>query len=456
MDGEASPADAAEPAVGVASRRAAWQAVRRVHERGAWSPPAVAAALRASRLGAQDRAFAANLAYSTLRWEGTLDWALSSVVRRPLADIEPAVLDVLRLGAWQLLYGNVPDRAAVDTAVELARSEVGARATGFVNGVLRGLGRTSDTLPWPAGDEGLALRLAYPSWMVSEARKRFGQRADAVLEAGNQPPGLTLRAVGDRDSLVAELQAAGHDARPGQRAPEAVRVPGADPGSLLAVAEGRATAQDEASMLVSRVVAGLGPGTDERCPPDWVVLDACAAPGGKSTHLAQLGARVMAADVRPTRAALVRTAAARLNLSDRVAVAVVDATDPSWRPQSFAAVLIDAPCTGLGVVRRRPELRWRREADDPARLGRLQLRLLETAVPFVRSGGRLVYSVCTWPAAETVDVAEAFLAAYGDEFTAIDVSQPLGTPAVAADPGIQLAPDVDAVDGMYVAAFQRR
>lgn len=427
-----------------------------MHADGAWSPPAVAAALRASKLGGQDRAFAANLAYSTLRWEGTLDWALGAVVRRPLTDIEPDILDVLRLGAWQLLYGNVPDRAAVDTAVELARAEVGARATGFVNGVLRALSRRATGLPWPSGDAGLALRSAYPDWIVAEARRRFGSRAEAVLEAGNVPPGLTLRAVGDRDLLVAELQDAGLHARPGRRAAEAVRVAGADPSALAAVAEGRATPQDEASMVVSQVVAEHSLYGGAQAGDGWTVLDACAAPGGKSTHLAQLGAWVVAADLRPTRAALIAAAAARLGLSDRVAVAVADATAPPWQPGTFDAVLVDAPCTGLGVVRRRPELRWRRAATDPGRLGRLQLRLLEAAADLVGPAGRLVYSVCTWPVAETADVAQAFLAAHGDRFAAVDVSGTVGAVAVDGDPGVQLSPDVDEVDGMYIAAFRRR
>lgn len=446
----------ADASVGLASRRAAWQAVRRVHEAGAWSPPAVAAALRSSRLDARDRSFAANLAYETLRWEGTLDWALSQVVQRPLIEVEPAVLDVLRIGAWQLLYGGVPDRAAVATSVDLARTEVGARSTGFVNGVLRGLARQLDRLPWPAGDAGVALRLGYPQWAVAVARARFGARAEAVLEAGNRPPGLTLRARGDRDALVAELRAAGHDAHPGRRAPAAVRVAGADPTRLAAVADGRAVPQDEASMLVVHaVVDGL---TDDRgeVGADCTVLDACAAPGGKATHLAQLGARVAAVDLHHSRASLVAESVGRLGLGDRVLVAGADSTRPPWPPASFDAVLVDAPCTGLGVVRRRPEVRWRRSADDPARLAVLQLRLLEAAAELVRPGGRLVYSACTWSRAETVEVATAFLAAHGDRFAARDLRPVLASsPIEPGDPGVQLASDVDDVDGMYVAAFDR-
>jgi 16S rRNA (cytosine967-C5)-methyltransferase len=420
--------------------------LRRVHADEAWSTLALHAALRRADLDARDRTFAANLAYSTLRWEGTLDWALSQVLDRPIGQVEAALLDVLRLGAWQVLYGGTVNRAAVDTAVDLARAVVGPRATAFTNGVLRGLVRTMDRLPWPEPDtdEGLGLALGYPGWVVADARARFGDRARAVLEAGNEAPGVTLRAAGDRKTLLTELTAAGHDALAGLHAPEAVRVPGGDPSRMAVVAEGRAVVQDEASMLVARAaVMGL--------PPRALVLDACAAPGGKSTHLAQLGARVVAADLRPGRAGLVASAAARLGR--RVAVTVADGLAPPWRPGAFDVVLVDAPCTGLGIVHRRPEVRWRRQPSDLARMGALQLALLEHAAPLVRHGGRLLYSVCTWPRAETIDVARAFLAAHGDCFTAeIPDLAGAGT-RLPGDPGIQLTGDLDHTDTMYVCVF---
>jgi 16S rRNA (cytosine967-C5)-methyltransferase len=333
--------------------------------------------------------------------------------------------------------------------VDLAREVVGPRATGFANGVLRGLVRTRDRLPWPSPDtdQGLGLAVGYPAWIVAETRARFGDRARTVLEAGNEAPGVTLRATVNRKALLAELSAAGLDASPGFHAPEAVRAPGADPSRMAAVAEGRAVAQDEASMLVARAaIAGLQPAA--------LALDVCAAPGGKSTHLAQLGMRVVAADLRPGRAGLVASTAARLGV--RVAVVVADGLAPPWRPEEFDLVLVDAPCTGLGTVRRRPEVRWRRQPHELARMGALQFALLERAAPLVRPGGRLFYSVCTWPRAETVDVACAFLAAHGDRFAA-EVPDLAGAGTrLADDPGTQLAPDADATDAMYACAFRRR
>jgi 16S rRNA (cytosine967-C5)-methyltransferase len=436
----------------VASRIAAYRAIRRVHDGGAWSSRAVDAELARGELDARDRAFAANLAYETLRWEGTLDWALSHVSTRSLDAVQPEVLDVLRLGAWQLLKGRQPDRAAVGTAVDVAREDVSPHVTGFVNGVLRALVRRRAELPWPGedSDAGLGLALGYPAWVVAEARARFGQRAGAVLEAGNAPPGLTLRAVGDRAALLAELRDAGVEAEAGEHAPEAVRARGADPARLEAVASGRAVVQDEASMLVARTVMAAG-------EPQGLVADLCAGPGGKTTHLAQLGATVVAGDVRRGRARLVREAADRLGpgIGGRVHVVVADAARPAQRPGAFDAVLLDAPCTGLGVVRRRPEVRWRIGPGDPGRLGELQLRLLVAAVGLLAPGGRLVYSVCTWTTAETAAVARRVGSVAGDLVEAVDLPAGPGS-RLPGDPGRQLSPDVDGVDGMYVLTLRRR
>ena len=437
---------------GLATRLAAWKVLRRVHATGAWSTPALDTVLRRSRLDTRDRAFAANLAYSTLRWEGTLDWALSVVLSRPLDQVQDDLVDVLRLGAWQLLFGGVPDRAAVGITVELAREAVGPQSTGFTNGVLRALGRRLDTLPWPSvdDDEGLGLATGYPAWVAAAARQRVGpQRARLLLEAGNDSPGVTLRAVGERDALVEELRVAGVDAVAGDWAAAAVRAPGADPGRLDAVAAGRATPQDEASMLVvEALAAALGADL-----AGARVLDAAAAPGGKSTHLATLGAAVVAADLRPARAQRVAQAAAHLGVA--VDVVAADAGRPPWRADSFDAVLLDAPCSGLGVVRRRPELRWRRTPADVAELAALQLRLLTRSVELVRPGGVLVFSVCTWTLEETVAVVQQLLAAEGDRVAVEATAAPEGADRLAGDPGVLLLPDRLDTDGFYVATFRR-
>ena len=437
-------------------------AIRRVHADEAWASPAVDAALERSGLDARDRAFAANLAFETLRWEGTLDWLLGHVVQRDLTEVEPELLDVLRLGAWQLRYGRVPDRAAVDTSVELARRHVGARTAGFVNGVLRGLVRSRP--PLPSGTDATAVGLAFgmPAWTVQLARDRFGTRAEAVLAAGNEPPGLVLRAsaAAARDGIVEDLVAQGWDARPG-RHPKAVHVPGGVASAIDAVADGRATVQDEASMhVVDAVMGAIADSGSDDAGARPLVVDVCAGPGGKTTGLAEAGAAVVAADVHPVRARLVADLATRAAAqpdteagSGTVRALAADAVRPAVRDQVADAVLVDAPCTGLGVVRRRPELRWRRSSSDPDRLGDLQVALLMSASALVRPGGALVFSVCTWPLAETQTVVSRVLTdmpGWVAEKPLIDAGTML-----ADDPGIQLAPDRDDTDGMYIAVLRR-
>lgn len=424
---------------GLASRRAALRAIAAV-DAGGYSNRVVGDAvdhLPTSR----DRAFASHLAYDTLRWQGTLRWALALVTRRPLAEVEPDLERILRLGALQLLRTSVPARAAVDTAARLARGAVprsrGAAAAGFVNGVLRALVRRRDDLPWP--DPGadpvsaLALSTGHPSWIVEEALPRLGgDGVRSLLEADNEPPGLTLRATGDRHALVAELVRDGVDARPSPVVATAVRAPGADPRRLAAVIEGRAVPQDEASMLVVERT-GVRPGA--------AVVDLCAGPGGKAVHLASLAGaagHVTAVEVHPRRAQAVRDLAARVR--EAVDVVVGDGRDRDVASGTADVVLVDAPCTGLGTGRRRPEVRWRRTAADAEALAAVQEELLRAGAARVRAGGRLTYSVCTWTATETTRVAERFTTAH-PEFALLDAEQ--------------LRPDLHDTDGMFVATWRR-
>jgi 16S rRNA (cytosine967-C5)-methyltransferase len=427
---------------GLPARRAALVALRAVEEDGAWSNLAVPAAI--DRLADdRDRAFAAHLAYDTLRWEGTLDWALGTVLTRPLADVEPALRRVLRLGALQLLRTSVPHRAAVATSVALAREQVpkgrAKGAGGFVNGVLRNLGRRIDQLPWPDVEVDpighLALTTGHPAWIVSDLLGRFGlDRTREILEADDRPPGVTLRVVGDRDEVLAELVAAGLEATAGA-VEEAIRVPGADPRRLGAVRDGRAVPQDEASM---RVAHATGVRSGDR------VLDLCAGPGGKATHLATLAGptgAVVGIELHPHRAELIRQAAARQGVE--VDVRVGDAAAPPLdTDERFDAVLLDAPCSGIGTGRRRPEVRWRRTPEDTVELATIQRRLLDAAADRVAPGGQLTYAVCTWTAAETDAIARWFDAAHGSRFEPLD--------------RLQLLPDRDDTDGMFIATWRRQ
>lgn len=418
------------------ARRVALAALQRVDEDEAWSTAAVPAAV-GDLPEQRDRAFASHLAYETLRWQGTLDHLLQQHCRRPLADVEPALRRVLRLGALQLWHSDVPPHAAVQTSVELAREAVPARradgAAGFVNGVLRSLSRAlAEGGPrWPTDPrERTALTTGHPRWVVDDLAERHGlARAAAILAADSDPAGLTLRARDDRDELLAELRAAGVRATPGRLAPEAVHVEGIDPRTLPAVAEGRARPQDEASMLVVHA-ADVQPGDR--------VLDLCAGPGGKTTHLATLvgpDGHVTAVELHEHRARQVAAAAAAMGV--QVDVRTGDATNPPLAPdERFDVVLVDAPCTGLGVGRRRPEVRWRRQPADVPALAALQRSLLTEAGRWVAPGGRLVYAVCTWTAEETDRV--------------VDRATPAGFTCTSRR---QLLPDADGTDGMFIATF---
>lgn len=421
---------------GLPARRIALEALRQVDEDDAWSTTVVPA-LVGQLPEVRDRAFASHLAYEALRWQGTLDHLLRQHLDRDLTDVEPALLRVLRLGVLQLWHSDVPAHAAVQTSAELAREAVPRRrgdgAAGFVNGVLRAVARRlGDRGPrWPDDPrERAALSTGHPRWVVDELADRHGlARTAAILAADSDPAPTTLRARDDRDVLLAELRAAGVDVEPGAVAPEAVHVRGVDPRGLPAVVEGRARPQDEASMLVVHA-AEVAPGDR--------VLDLCAGPGGKTTHLATLAGStgaVVAVELHEHRARQVREAAAAMGVA--VDVRVGDATRPPLsEDERFDVVLVDAPCTGLGVGRRRPEVRWRRQPEDVVALAAVQRAILREAGRWLAPGGRLVYAVCTWTHGETDAV--------------VDVATP---PGMRCTGRRQLLPDRDGTDGMYIATF---
>jgi 16S rRNA (cytosine967-C5)-methyltransferase len=428
-----------------------------VAERDAYANLALPGLLRARRLRGRDAAFATELSYGTLRRRGTYDAVLAACVDRPLADVDPPVLDVLRLGTHQLLGMRVPAHAAVSASVELARAVLGAPRGRFVNAVLRrvaaaGLEDWLARVAPPYADDPvghLAVRHSHPRWIVTAFRDALGgslAETAATLAADNDPAAVTLAARPDR-CHVAELLAA--DATPGRWSPYAAVLPAGDPAEVPAVREGRARVQDEGSQLVTLAVA-----TAPLDGPDRRWLDACAGPGGKSALLAglaaQRGAALLAADVQPHRARLVRAAA-----GDVASVVVADATVPAWLPSGFDRVLVDVPCTGLGALRRRPEARWRRTPDDVARLAPLQRALLGAALGAVRPGGVVGYVTCSPHPAETRDVVADVLRG-GAGAQRID-ARPLlpGVPYLGDGPDVQLWPHRHGTDAMHLTLLRR-
>lgn len=446
------------------ARAAAYDVLTTVREQQAYTNLVLPPLLRARGIRDRDAAFATELVSGTVRRQGLYDAVLAANVDRPLADVDPGVLDALRLGTHQLLSMRVPTHAAVGTTVDLVRAKVGHRPSGFVNAVLRKVARhdldgwVRRVAPDPAADPAgfASVAHAHPRWVVDALAEALGDRAgelDALLAADNEAPRVTLVA---RPGLVTveELVKAGGEAS--TQSPYAVVLPGGDPAAVPAVAEGRAGVQDEGSQLVALALAAAPvDGPDAR----W--LDACAGPGGKAALLGALagerGARLLASERQPHRAALVRSATAAVG-NGLVAVVAADGTRPAWAPGTFDRVLVDAPCTGLGALRRRPEARWRKAATDVGDLVPLQEGLLDQALDAVRPGGVVGYVTCSPVLAETAGVVSAVLDRRDD--VRLEDAAPL-LPGVSDAAGplpgtVQLWPHRHGTDAMFLAVLRRR
>lgn len=406
------------------ARRVAFGVVRSVHAEDAYANLVLPARIRQARLDRRDAGFATELAYGTLRGLGLYDAILTRCVDRPLEKIDPPVLDALRLGAHQVLGMRVPAHAALDATVSLVRAEIGAGASGFVNAVLRRVAERpleewlADVAPADGGDAALAVRASHPVWIVRALRQALAAHRGtrhivdrdaelaALLEADNAPPVVNLVALpvaGGAEALAAALD---DGAEPGPLAPDSALHSGGDAGRLPGVREGVLRVQDAGSQLTARALAQAPVPAAEGRAERW--LDLCAGPGGKAALLAALaaerGATLVANEVAPHRADLVRQALAAVP-ADAWTVRAGDGRTIADAPEAapaFDRVLVDAPCTGLGALRRRPESRWRRTPADLAELTGLQAELLDAAVAVLAPGGVLAYVTCSPHVAETV------------------------------------------------------
>lgn len=391
-------------------RTIAYTVLRRVEEHGAFANLALDAELSAAgAIDPRDAALATEIAYGVLRKRRSLDRSLAPIVKGGLGSVESRVLDLLRIGAYQLLHTRVPSHAAVSETVGVSRKVGLGRASGLINAVLRRLDRQGPP-PLPSDPiEALEIQGSLPTWLAKALVDRLGlEEAKAFAEAIDRPAPPTIRAnrrINDRDTLAAILaeQAAGARIAKTPLAPDGLTVEGA--GSLVrlpAFREGRFSQQDEAAQLVGRLCAPA---------PGARVLDACAAPGGKSCHLAELGAaEVVAMDIHPRKARRIGEEAQRLGL-DAVRPLAADATAPLPPEASgpFDLVLVDAPCSALGTLRRHPELRYRRTEEDVTRMVETQARILDNVAAGVKRGGVLVYAVCSPLRQEGPDQVHAFL-----------------------------------------------
>ena len=366
----------------------------------------------------RDRALLLELVSGTLRMQAAIDFQLSSRISRPWSKLDEAVRTVLRMSGFQLLYlSRIPASAVINDAVELTRRAGKSSAAGLVNAVLRALARDRDTLTWPAvpppdaAVEAVAGYLAivhsHPAWLVSRWVARHGRAAtERWLDFNNHAAALCLapnRTLVSRAALAEELRADGVETEPTARAPHGLLVVTGQPLATRAFREGRFLVQDEASQLIAALVDP---------PRGSRVLDLCASPGGKTLSLvADVGSQglVVASDVRPHRLRVLAATLTRCRVS-RARVIQIAAEGPlPWQDGSFDTVLIDAPCSGLGTVRRDPDIRWRRSPEDLPRFAAAQVRLLDRACGLVRAGGTLIYSTCSSEPDENEDVVDAFL-----------------------------------------------
>ena len=443
-------------------RSVAFDVLRTVAERDSYANLVLPGLLRDRGITGRDAALATELTYGSLRGQGTYDAVLGACLDRPPEALDPPVLDVLRLGAHQVLATRIPPHAAVDTTVDLARARIGEGPVTLVNAVMRRL-TTHDLAGWidqiaPAESTDpiarLALRHAHPAWVVRAFLDSLdGDRTqlEAALAADNERPQVTLVARPGRAGL-AELEAAG--ARPARWSRYGAVLTEGDPAGIPAVRERRAGIQDEGSQLVALALAAAPlEGPDRR----W--LDMCAGPGGKAALLAGLatdrGATLLAVERQPHRARMVENALAGDAGNHRVVVA--DATQPlPGEEDPFDRVLLDAPCTGLGALRRRPEARWRRRPSDIPTLRALQLALLTAALAAVRPGGLVAYVTCSPHLAETSTVVSDALRQRVD-VERVD-ARPLlpGVPELGDGPDVQLWPHRHGTDAMYLALLRRR
>ncbi len=439
----------------VSARTLAFQVLQDVFGEGAYANIALSKRLNEANLSPVDRRFATELVYGTIKASGTLDWMLGHYLKRPLTQTDPLVVNIMRLGMYQLQFlDKIPPSAAVNEAVNLAKKFAHPGASGFVNAVLRSVIREPDRIRYPNFEKdpvrSIALRECHPEWLVKRWLNQIGP--DETLELcrfNNAQPPLSLRTNTlkvSRAELLQKLLDSGAEAEISPLAPEGIicRRLGDEP--LQYIKQGLCQAQDESSMLVAHIV-------DPQ--PGELVIDACAAPGGKSTHLATLmqnTGRVLSVDIHAHKIQLIEDNQRRLGLTI-IEARQLDATELHKTMAGKAdRVLVDAPCSGLGVLRRRPDARWRKE-DSLQSLPELQKAILASAAQCVKPGGVLVYSTCTLERAENEDIISGFLAQNSD-FSLAETGRFL--PVARDEKMITLWPQRDGTDGFFIARMMRK
>ena len=445
----------------VNARRAALEMVGNILDNGAYANLEAFRDHNLAKLSEVDKRFALEITYGTTKHRNTLDWVLEQSMSRPLEKVDPFVLNVLRTGAYQLLYmDRVPASAACDEAVKIVKKQRHQGVAGFVNGVLRSIARKYagiDSIEFPDilenPVEHISLKYSYPCWMIQRWLENFGlDNTLAICRYHNTPPALTVRVntlkttVEAFTSLLTEKEIGWS---PGQLCPESIAVKDYSKLENDKASHSLYLTQSESSMVVSHV---LEPVEGER------VLDACAAPGSKTTHIAQLmgdKGRILAVDIHEHRLRLVENSCARLGISS-VDTLLSDAREIGGKlDDKFDCILVDAPCTGTGVLNKRADARWRKKPEDITFMSNLQKEILDSVVCLLKEGGRLVYSTCSLEPEENQQVLDYILKKH-PELTGEPISQYLPNQGFDKEAfAVQLAPHSHNTDGFFISRLIR-
>lgn len=443
-------------------REVALKVLYDVNENGAYSNISLNKYIEGNELRDIDKAFITDLVYGTIKWRLKIDWIIQQFSSVKLKKISPWIMNILRLGVYQLLYTDkIPESAACNESVNLSKKYGHSSSRGFVNAILRNISKSRDKINYPDKDRELSQYLSvmysHPEWMVKEWLNNFGiEFTEDLLNSNNEIPDFTIRTNTLRisiEQLIDNFNGFGIEAKRGKYVGEALVIK--NPSSITrleAFKKGYFQVQDESSMLVSKV---LDP------KPGELVIDVCSAPGGKSTHIAQIMQNkgvVIARDIHEHKIKIINDSSKRLGL-DIIKAELFDAakTDENLIGKADC-VLVDAPCSGLGIIRRKPDIKWARNINDKKEITELQFKILNASSKYLKSGGTMVYSTCTIGNEENEGLVGEFLKLNRD-FELIDISSvvPDGLRKKSTYDGyIQLFPNIDDLDGFFMAKMIKR
>ncbi|HEY9059514.1 MAG TPA: 16S rRNA (cytosine(967)-C(5))-methyltransferase RsmB [Pseudobacteroides sp.] len=442
-------------------REIALKTIYDINEKGAYSNIALSKQLESNTLKDVDRAFVTDLVYGTIKWKLTIDYIISNFSSTKLKKISPWILNVLRLGVYQILYmDRIPESAACNESVKLSKKYGHAASSGFVNGILRNIARKKNSISYPDKQKDpvlyLSVKYSHPDWLVNEWINNFGvEFTESLLISNNEVPDFTIRVntlKTTKEELISNFRESGLEASEGRAVDEALVLK--NPGSFLKLdvyKAGHFQVQDESSMLPSKI---LDP------KPGELVIDVCSAPGGKTTHMAQLmnnKGSIIARDIHEHKISLINEASERLGISI-IKAQVYDAlmVDESL-VEKADRVLVDAPCTGYGIIRKKPDIKWSRTMSDLKEITELQLKILSAASKYVKPGGFIVYSTCTIGKEENRDLVERFLTNNKEfDFCGFNELLPEVLREYSGNGYIEIYPNINKIDGFFIAKMRKR